>query len=78
MATIEQTNTSRPQRKAAAFINVHVVSSKDTEQKKSLGGIPLYADNPLHKALLEHVQGGGEVSLETGIHIVETESSFEF
>lgn len=76
MATIE--NGSSVKKKAAAFINVHAVSSTDAEQKKSLGGIPLYEDNPFHAALLEHIKKGGELSLETGIHIVSKEVNFNF
>ena len=79
MATIENGSTgTNSKRKAAAFINVHAVSSKDSESKKSLGGIPLYADYPFHAALLEHVKNGGEITLETGIHIVSAEVEFDF
>lgn len=77
MASIEN-GTGTAKRKAAAFINVHAVSSKDAESKKSLGGIPLYDDNPFHAALIQHIAGGGEITLETGIHIVETEVKFNF
>ena len=78
MATIDTNTTATSKKKAAAFINVHAVSSADAEKKKSLGGIPLYDDNPFHTALLEHIKGGGEVTLETGIHIVTGEVNFDF
>ena len=74
-----QATSQAPKKKAAAFINVNVVSSKDSESKKSLGkGIPLYADNPFHAALLEHMKAGGEVQLETAVHVVNEEVSFDF
>ena len=72
------TTGNNAKRKAAAFINIHAVSSKDTESKKSLGGIPLYADNPFHAALLEHIKAGGSVSLETSVHVVTGEVDFDF
>ena len=77
MASIEN-NSSAPKRKAAAFVNVHVVSSSDETQKKSLGGLPLYADNPFHAALIKHIADGGELNIETGIHMVTGEVNFDF
>ena len=78
MATIENGSNPRAARKAAAFVNVHLVSSKNAESKKSLGGVPLYADNALHAALLKHLESGGEVVLETSMHVVSDEVDFEF
>ena len=78
MASIDNSSTNNTKRKATAFINVHAVSSKDSESKKSLGGIPLYDDNPFHAALLAHVKSGGEIQLETGIHVVSADVNFDF
>ena len=80
MASIEPvttTTTTTPRTKASAFINVTVVD-KSGEQKKNLGGVPLYADNAFHKALLEHLKAGHELTLETGIHMVTDKVDFAF
>jgi hypothetical protein len=77
MASIEN-NSLVPKRKADAFVNVTVVSSKDKEQKKNLGGIPLYADNAFHALILEQIAKGGKVIFDTDVHVVETEVKFNF
>jgi hypothetical protein len=76
------TTATTGKKKAAAFVNVHVLSSKQDENgeplKKSVGGIPLYADNPFHTQLLEHIKAGGEVSIESSVHVVDPDVKFEF
>tara|TARA_R110002012_G_scaffold318308_1_gene536354 strand:+ start:12687 stop:12932 length:246 start_codon:yes stop_codon:yes gene_type:complete len=80
MAIIQEehsiTTNTTSKKKAAAFVNVTVVG-KDGTSKKQLGGIPLYADNNLHKLVLDHLTGGGEINTEVGIHIVTDQIDFE-
>ncbi len=77
-----QATTTPGKKKAAAFVNVYVLSSKKDEHgepiKKSVGGIPLYEDNQFHAQLLAHIKADGEVTIESGIHIVDPEVKFEF
>lgn len=80
MASINQNNTSTntsAKRKAAAFVNVNLVN-KTGDKSKQLGGVPLYADNAFHAQILEHLKGGGELNIETGVHIVEETDASDF
>ena len=81
MATIKDTNTSttsNAKRKAAAFVNVNLVSKNDSTKTKQLGGVPLYADNTFHAQILEHLKNGGELNIETSAHIVEDTNAADF
>lgn len=80
MATVEQSNTTTntaSKRKADAFINVTIVSS-DGENKRNVGGIPLYKDKAFDAKLIQHLKQGGEVNAEISTHIVTDEVDFEF
>ena len=71
------TSTNTPKRKAAAFVNVNLLS-KDGTKSKQLGGVPLYADNAFHAQILEHLKNGGELNIETSAHIVEDTNAADF
>jgi hypothetical protein len=80
MASINQNTTSTNtsvKRKADAFVNVIVVN-KDGTKSQQLGGVPLYADNEFHAHLLNHLKNGGELNIETGVHIVEEKNASDF
>ena len=80
MASINQNTTSSntsAKRKAAAFVNVNLLS-KDGTKSKQLGGVPLYEDNAFHAQILEHLKNGGELNIETGVHIVEDTNASDF
>lgn len=80
MASITDTNTSttsNAKRKASAFVNVNVVN-KDGTKSQQLGGVPLYADNEFHAHLLNHLKNGGQLSIETSVHVVEEKNASDF
>ena len=81
MASINENNTSTSsssaKRKAAAFVNVNLVN-KTGDKSKQLGGVPLYADNDFHIQILEHLKNGGELSIETSVHVIEDTRADEF
>lgn len=71
-----QSQSSDARRKAAAFVNVRVLS-KDGTSSRQLGGVPLYADNDLHAKIIDIINSDGAINLECDIHVVEPVDNFE-
>ena len=73
----DQTTTGNSNfKKADAFLNIGI---RNGEVVKKLGknGIPLYADNPFHVAIINALSEGKSMDVVYDLHIVEAEASVD-